>query len=73
MTPNVKKLQSYMQTGIKKKPDKLLYPAKWPELESNQRHKDFQSSALPTELSGQRRNGQHSQSADFSAIKKDVS
>ena len=24
----------------------------WPELESNQRHKDFQSSALPTELSG---------------------
>lgn len=25
----------------------------WPELESNQRHKDFQSSALPTELSGQ--------------------
>lgn len=25
---------------------------KWPELESNQRHKDFQSSALPTELSG---------------------
>lgn len=28
----------------------------WPELESNQRHKDFQSSALPTELSG--RDGQ---------------
>jgi hypothetical protein len=26
----------------------------WPELESNQRHKDFQSSALPTELSGQK-------------------
>ena len=25
---------------------------KWPELESNQRHKDFQSSALPPELSG---------------------
>lgn len=24
----------------------------WPELELNQRHKDFQSSALPTELSG---------------------
>ena len=23
----------------------------WPELESNQRHEDFQSSALPTELS----------------------
>ena len=27
-------------------------PEIWPELESNQRHKDFQSSALPTELSG---------------------
>src|SRR3989304_5646636 len=25
----------------------------WPETESNHRHKDFQSSALPTELSGQ--------------------
>jgi hypothetical protein len=24
----------------------------WPEAESNHRHKDFQSSALPTELSG---------------------
>ena len=24
----------------------------WPERESNPRHKDFQSSALPTELSG---------------------
>lgn len=30
-----------------------MSPAMWPELESNQRHKDFQSSALPTELSGQ--------------------
>ena len=31
-------------------------PAKawWPETESNRRHEDFQSSALPTELSGQR-------------------
>ena len=26
----------------------------WPEAESNRRHKDFQSSALPTELSGQK-------------------
>ncbi len=25
----------------------------WPEVESNHRHEDFQSSALPTELSGQ--------------------
>ena len=24
----------------------------WPEAESNRRHEDFQSSALPTELSG---------------------
>ena len=24
----------------------------WPEVESNYRHKDFQSFALPTELSG---------------------
>jgi hypothetical protein len=26
----------------------------WPERESNLRHADFQSAALPTELSGQR-------------------
>ena len=26
----------------------------WPDQESNQGHKDFQSSALPTELSGQK-------------------
>ncbi len=31
-----------------------FFGKKWPELESNQRHKDFQSSALPTELSGHR-------------------
>ena len=34
---------------------KLQYPQgtnKCPEPESNQRHEDFQSSALPTELSG---------------------
>ena len=30
----------------------LKSEAWWPELESNQRHKDFQSFALPTELSG---------------------
>lgn len=28
----------------------------WPEVESNHRHEDFQSSALPTELSGQKHN-----------------
>jgi hypothetical protein len=27
----------------------------WPERESNLRHADFQSAALPTELSGQRK------------------
>ena len=27
----------------------------WPETESNRRHKPFQGSALPTELSGQKR------------------
>lgn len=31
----------------------LTRKGKWPEQESNQRHKDFQSFALPTELSGQ--------------------
>ena len=34
-------------------PIKLFVPMKWwPETESNCRHKDFQSSALPTELPG---------------------
>ena len=33
----------------------LKYKYKWcPDLESNQGHRDFQSLALPTELSGQR-------------------
>ena len=32
----------------------MSYAREWcPEPESNQRHEDFQSSALPTELSGQ--------------------
>ena len=35
----------------------MSYARKWcPEPESNQRHEDFQSSALPTELSGQNGN-----------------
>ena len=34
------------------KKEKLLLLSKCPESESNQRHKDFQSFALPTELSG---------------------
>ena len=36
----------------------MEYIGKWcPEVESNHRHKDFQSFALPTELSGQIRFG----------------
>ena len=36
------------------KPNDFKGYKKWcPEPESNQRHEDFQSSALPTELSGQ--------------------
>ena len=38
---------------LKEKWIKMNKKKGWPELESNQRHKDFQSSALPTELSGQ--------------------
>jgi hypothetical protein len=44
----VKKIQRYGYYGIS------VFEKWWPELESNQRHKDFQSSALPTELSGQK-------------------
>src|SRR5690606_4782016 len=32
----------------------------WPESDSNQRHKDFQSSALPAELSGHQKVEMHS-------------
>ncbi len=35
-----------LQNGLK---NKMTW---WPETESNRRHEDFQSSALPTELSG---------------------
>jgi hypothetical protein len=46
-TPNIIKELTNYYNGI-------LTRKIWPELESNQRHKDFQSSALPTELSGQK-------------------
>ena len=44
----------YMKQSIflRAKTRRIQSPAKCPEPESNQRHEDFQSSALPTELSG---------------------
>ena len=44
----------YKRLGFYTVGEYWMYKRKWPELESNQRHKDFQSSALPTELSGQK-------------------
>ena len=42
--------------GVDPKKDRLFAKRSkwWPDQESNQGHKDFQSSALPTELSGQK-------------------
>ena len=37
---------------MSKKRKKIIKNKKCPEPESNQRHEDFQSSALPTELTG---------------------
>gem|GEM_PF-5034369 len=39
-------IQRVIDSGVK---DEAIW---WPDLESNQGHKDFQSFALPTELSG---------------------
>lgn len=44
-----------MHKNISIKREILIKGRKWPEQELNQRHKDFQSFALPTELSGQSR------------------
>ena len=46
---NLAKRQTYVRTG---KRGVGVWEEWWPETESNCRHEDFQSSALPTELSG---------------------
>ena len=44
----------------------MSYARKWcPEPESNQRHEDFQSSALPTELSGQNGDPERARTVDL--------
>ena len=51
------KKSTYSTTfGVDPKKDRLFAKRSkwWPDQESNQGHKDFQSSALPTELSGQK-------------------
>ena len=40
------------QSNLSKEIKNLKVAKWWPEVESNHRHEDFQSSALPTELSG---------------------
>lgn len=42
----------------------------WPEVESNHRHEDFQSTALPTELSGQL--GVRIKAADLHRVKPEA-
>ena len=57
-----KKAREGEERKRKKKARKLLLAKTygliswWPDQESNQGHKDFQSSALPSELSGQVKN-----------------
>ena len=46
-------MNSWIQIHDKKKPAKRVLEKWWPKPGSNRRHMDFQSIALPTELSGQ--------------------
>ena len=45
----------FMLAGVSRLDRKKRRESGWPRAESNHRHKDFQSSALPTELLGRRR------------------
>ena len=54
---NAQVISSSLIVGsIQLAPGSLQAKKWWPETESDRRHKDFQSSALPTELSGHKKN-----------------
>ena len=57
-------IQKLKMKGISLKPLKYLRKTWCPEADSNHRHADFQSAALPTELSGHL--------ADLAPIKEDL-
>src|SRR4030088_60654 len=55
-----------VRASKKLRSDELLLFNRWPRAELNHRHKDFQSSALPTELLGQAAHFTRSISGDLS-------